>query len=55
MGVTIADVVQHIVDFVVVKHLPRAVPDDSVLYVSRIIAHLDSIPRLLPPLPIFAR
>ena len=37
-----ADVVQHILDFVVVKRLPRAVLDDSNLYVSLTIAHLAS-------------
>ena len=38
-----ADVVQHILDFVVAKRLPRVVLQDSVLHVSRIIAHLASI------------
>ena len=37
------DVVQHILDFVVVKRLPRVVLEDSVLYVNRIMAHLASI------------
>ena len=42
-----ADVVQHILDFVVAKLLPRVVLEDSIVYVSRIIAHLASILLLL--------
>ena len=42
-----ADVVQHARDFVLVTYLPREVFEDSVLYVSRSIAHLACIPRML--------
>ena len=48
-----AEVVQHILDFVVPKRLPRVVLEDSVLYVSRPIVHLASILLILLPLPIF--
>ena len=46
-----ADVVQHLLGFVVAKRLPRAVLEDSVLYVSRTIAHLASILLMLLPSP----
>ena len=46
-----ADVVQHILDFVVATRLPCVVLEDPILYVSRIIAHLASTLLLLLPLP----
>ena len=47
------DVVQHILDSVVAKRLPRVVFEGSVLYVSRIFAHLGPIFLMLPPSPKF--
>ena len=43
-----ADVVQGILDFVVAKRFPRAVLEDSMLYVSRTLAHLVSLLLMLP-------
>ena len=45
-----ADVVRHIIDFVVAARLQCVVLEDSVLYGSRMIAHLASILLMLPPL-----
>ena len=50
---SIADVAQHILEFVVVKHLPWVVLDGSVLYVRRIIDRLASMLLMLPLLPNF--
>ena len=47
------DVVQHMFDSVVAKRLPRVVFEGSVLYVSRIFAHLGSLFLMLPPSPKF--
>ena len=38
-----ADVLQHTLDFVVAKRLPSVVLEESLLYVSRFLAHLVSI------------
>ena len=46
-----ADVVQHILDFVVAKRLPRVVIEGPVLYVSRELAHPVSMLLVLTPLP----
>ena len=46
------DVVQHILDVIVAKRLPRAVLEDSVLYVRRILARLVSILLMSLPLPV---
>ena len=43
-----AGVVQGIFGFVVAKRLPRAVLEDSILYVSRTLAHLVSLLLMLP-------
>ena len=43
-----ADVVQGILDFVVAKRFPRAVLEDSILFVSRTLAHLVSLLLMLP-------
>ena len=48
-----ADVVKHILDFVVAKRLPSVVLEDSVLYASRTLAHLAFILLMSLPLPKF--
>ena len=48
-----ADVVQHILDVVVAKRLPRVLLEDSDLYVGRILAHPAHLLLMLLPLPFF--
>ena len=49
-----ADVVQHILDVVVAKRLPRVLLEDSDLYVGRKLAHPAHLLLMLLPLPFFS-
>ena len=50
-----ADVVQHIIDVVLAERLPRGALEDSVLCVSRKLAHLASMLLMPNPSPDFPR
>ena len=48
-----ADIVQHTLDCVAAKRLPRAMLEDSSVNLIQLTAHLASLLMMLPPIPYF--